>query len=489
MNRGLARGASAGSRRRARTYEASIEAYRAVGSRELAYALIGRGDVYRERGDLELSRVAYEEGLALAERSGDRQALVPGLYQLAKVLVGEDPTRSAALADRAVEYGWPDRAWALNAEGWIAWFRGDGPGAIESASAAAARPAMPAIDSASPRRSSCGRPRRTIRAPQRAGWRRRSGSGSRSGTGSTRPSPASPWPGVPAAPRHAPTRKRQRPGSSMGVRASPVGPAGLLTALARRAPDPIEIRTLGGFRVLRDGEVVALEEWHSRKARDLLKLLAARRGRPAAREILMEALWPDEEPGVLSNRLSVAISMLRVVLDPDKRHAAERFVISDKATASLDLEAVAVDVEAFFAHASAGFDLLRRGRPVDAAERLAAAEATYSGDFLEENPYDDWAVSLREQARSQYLAVARALARLAEAAGDADAEVRYWLRLLERDPFDEEGHLALIDAHVRRGALGESRHAYRRYAARMEEIDVEAAPFPQSGASRDAISS
>ena len=46
------------------------------------------------------------------------------------------------------------------------------------------------------------------------------------------------------------------------------------------APTPLAIQALGGFRVLRHGEPVPAEEWKSKKARDLLKILAARRGNP-----------------------------------------------------------------------------------------------------------------------------------------------------------------------------------------------------------------
>ena len=462
-------------------YEASTAIYRSLGSRELAYAVIGRGDVYRERGDLELSRIAYEEGLAISERSGDLQGLVPGLYQLAKVLVGDDPTRAAALADRAVAYGWPDRPWALNAKGWVAWFGGDRTTAAECATEAAdaAREigdrfglaealelwAMASSDQVEGRR----------RLETALGIWESIGNELHAATTRLALARRSSGPGARAEAESAEARLR-----SIGVRPSPVGPAGLLTALGQRAPDPIEIRTLGGFRVLRDGVVVSIEEWRSRKARDLLKLLVTRRGRPIPRETLMEALWPDEDPDLLSNRLSVAISMLRSLLDPAKAHDADRFVPSDKATVGLDLDAVAVDIEAFFAHAGAGADLLRRRRTEEASERLAAAEVMYSGEFLEENPYDDWTVSLREEARSTYLSVTRSLAEIARNANDADAEIRYWLRLLERDPYDEGAALALVEAHGRRGALGEARNAYRRYVARMAEIEVEPAPFPPS---------
>ena len=58
-------------------YQAAIALYRTIGTHEISYALIGRGDVHRERGELALARAFYEEGLAIAERSGDLQASSP----------------------------------------------------------------------------------------------------------------------------------------------------------------------------------------------------------------------------------------------------------------------------------------------------------------------------------------------------------------------------------------------------------------------------
>lgn len=67
----------------------------------------------------------------------------------------------------------------------------------------------------------------------------------------------------------------------------------------------LSISTLGLFALARDGSPVGRREWQSKKARDLLKLLITRRGRPAPRDWLMEVLWPGQDPGLLSNRLSV----------------------------------------------------------------------------------------------------------------------------------------------------------------------------------------
>ncbi len=50
--------------------------------------------------------------------------------------------------------------------------------------------------------------------------------------------------------------------------------------------------------------------------------------------------------------------------------------------------------------------------------------------------------------------------------------------MLERDPFDEGAHLRLVACLERAGRRGEARRRYRGYSARMQEIGVEPAPFP-----------
>ena len=191
----------------------------------------------------------------------------------------------------------------------------------------------------------------------------------------------------------------------------------------------------------------------------------------------MDALWPGEDPVKVRNRLSVALSTLRAVLDPDKRFEPDQFVRADRDCVSLDLDNLVVDVEIFVHEASAGL-ALRASQPGAASERLEYAESLYAGDFLEEDPYEDWAVAVREEARAAYIASARALAEDAGAAGEHSAAASYLLRVLERDAYDEQAHLALVTALATAGRHGEARRGYRRYAGRMAEIGVEPASFP-----------
>ena len=478
MNRGLAYWCLGRLEEASTDYEAAISIYRQTGTREICYAIIGRGDVHRERGNLAMARAAYEEGLQLAERSGDVQGLVPGLYQLAKVLVDEEPESARALAERAVSYGWPDLPWALNAAGWVALANGDLERATRLAgeASAAAREQrdrfglaesleLTALCAADPAE------RALLLEEALAIWREL-GNQLHEAEVELALARLSSGPAAQSAAERAERRLR-----TLGVRVSSGGPAALLRFVAPQTGNAVTVETLGGFRVRRHGTPIRHEEWRSKKARDLLKILLARRGHPTSRDYVMDALWPGEDPVKVRNRLSVALSTLRAVLDPDKRFEPDQFVRADRDCVSLDLDNLVVDVEIFVHEASAGL-ALRASQPGAASERLEYAESLYAGDFLEEDPYEDWAVAVREEARAAYIASARALAEDAGSAGEHSAAASYLLRVLERDAYDEQAHLALVTALATAGRHGEARRGYRRYACRMAEIGVEPASFP-----------
>jgi len=243
------------------------------------------------------------------------------------------------------------------------------------------------------------------------------------------------------------------------------------------APGHVAIQALGVFQVCLRHKAVSSSAWQSKKARDLLKILVAKRGHPATRDALMEALWPEQDPRRTANRLSVALSTARAVLEPGHRFDANRFIRADRATVRLDLEHISCDVERFLHLAQDGLARQRAGWLEGAAELLEAAYEAYTGDFLEEDPYEEWAASLREEARAEYLAVAGALAELADARGDDRKAIAYRLCLLAHDPYDERAHLTIVAAQQAAGRHGEARRTYDRYRARMAEIGVRPAAF------------
>jgi DNA-binding SARP family transcriptional activator len=233
----------------------------------------------------------------------------------------------------------------------------------------------------------------------------------------------------------------------------------------RRSGEPpaLSIRTLGGFRVERDGEPVDSSQWRSKKSRQLFKMLLARYDRPVHREQLIDALWPDETEGNLGNRLAVAASTIRAVLDPDKEHPSDRFLSGNAETLRLGTEHMWIDVVEFFR-------LVESGSSGDHTA-LEQAVDLYRGDFLEEDRYEDWAQPLREAARAAYVAVLRKRADV-EGERSVDEGIAAQLRILEVDPWDEAAHLAIVSALRSAGRHGEAQRAYHRYEARMRELGL-----------------
>jgi DNA-binding SARP family transcriptional activator len=130
-------------------------------------------------------------------------------------------------------------------------------------------------------------------------------------------------------------------------------------------------------------------------------------------------------------------------------------------------------VERFLAEADHGLRLHERGESAGALEALAAAERAYTGDFLEDEPYDESTVAVRESARATYLHGVRVLAELYRRAGDGAGCLRSLHRILDKDPYDEPCHREIIRLLEASGSHGEARRARERYAAAMRDLDLD----------------
>ena len=455
--------------------EASKELFQRLGSRMVAYPLGRLGDVYQTRGETALARAVFGEAITQAEIASDVQGLVPALCGLARVVMADEPEEAERLVERALSFD-PgiESPQVLLTAGWVALSRGRRDDTLEHAASAtteagARRDRHALAESLELRALATSDRARAVRWLEEAAgiWRDV---------------------GNPADQARVELEAALLTGNSVAARAAEgrlraIGARGYRSAVSLLSPRedmaPIAVQSLGRFRVFRAGEPVPLAAWQSRKARDLFKMLVGRRGRSTPRDVLMEALWPGQSPARLGNRLSVLLSTVRSVLDPDKRYDPDHFVVADRNAVWLDAEHLSLDVAEFLAAANEAFESRRTGE-ASAHDRLLAAEALYAGDFLEEDAYEDWAIGVREESRAVYMQLARVLADDALRTGDTDAATRYHLRILERDPYDERAHLGLVTTLVATGRHGEARRCFRVYCARMDEIGVESAPFPTS---------
>lgn len=451
-----------------RQYERAISLGRRMGSRRSAAAQLGLGEVYRRRGWSEQARTAYETAVRLAEEAGNNQVLVCGLAGLALALGAGDLKAAEHAADRAVELATPGvLATALVARGSVAAHAVDagsvGELAEQAIVAARAEGDRASLAFALELRAAVHPDGARVHAALREALAIWTDAGAE----------------VEAARiacligdlRSASTDDRLAALIAAETLAA-VGAVRPVAPAVDRAGTAVAIRVFGRFEVLLDGVAVPAGQWQSRKARDLLRILVARRGRPVSRDELSELLWPDDRPDRTGHRLSVLLSIVRGVFDPCRALAVDHYLVADQSSVVLNVHRIDIDVESFLAEVSHGRGLRERGADTQAYTLLAAAEARYRADVFEDEPYADWALPLREQARAAYVHALRLLASTAGALGDPAAATAYLLRLLTLDPYDEGAYAALVRTHSNAGQHGEAQRAYRRYRKAMTDIGV-----------------
>ena len=207
-------------------------------------------------------------------------------------------------------------------------------------------------------------------------------------------------------------------------------------------------------------------------------MLACRGDRGIGRERLGALVWPDAS--AVGNRLSVALSHVRSVLDPGRR-LTDSVVVSDGGVVRLDLRHVSVDLVDFTDAARAALAAAKAGS-ARAVPLLEGAAALHTGELLEDaDGVDrvDWVLAEREEVELLGREVLHTLAGLL-AAGTEPAEALHWYaRLLAHDPYDEATYGALVSLLVSLGRYGEARRHHRTYVLRMDELGVPATSWDE----------
>lgn len=219
-------------------------------------------------------------------------------------------------------------------------------------------------------------------------------------------------------------------------------------------PPALQFTVLGDFRVKRGHWSIEDEAWDRRIAQRLVRYLLATRGSAVSEDVLLETFWADVEDGKARQRLRVAVSCARAVLDVP---GAESVIESAEHTLRLRLrDADTVDAERF---AQAAADALCHDGPETRA-LLEQAVRLWTGEPLPQERYSDWAAPWRDRLFDTYREVLARLATTCTDHGDHAAAAEAARKLVGQDPLDEDAHGLLIRAYARAGRRA---HALRQY--------------------------
>ena len=192
-----------------------------------------------------------------------------------------------------------------------------------------------------------------------------------------------------------------------------------------------EVRVLGTFAVTIDGAAVSVDAWRSRRAADVVKVLAIEPSHALHREQVMDLLWPGLNADAAAANLRKALHYARRAMASDEAVVVREGMLVLWPDGTLD-----VDLDEFEQRTAAAL-------ASDDSDACAETAALYGGELLPADRYEPWADEARNRARDRYLSLLRV-------AG-------LWTRVLEIDPSDEPAHRALmrrfIDGGDRRGAI------------------------------------
>ena len=223
----------------------------------------------------------------------------------------------------------------------------------------------------------------------------------------------------------------------------------------------VQVRLLGDFVVLVDGEPKPAGRWSRRHGAALVKLLAlSPRGR-LHRDRIVDALWPDAT-------LDVALPRLHKAAHYARRDLGDRgaVVLQDEVVALFPHATLEVDAVTFEAAADAALAT----RPVSPEACTKALRC--AGELLPEDLTEWWLDEPRERLRLRVAQLLRG--------------ARRWADLLRIDPVNEEAHVELLREAVVSGYRTDALRHYTRLE-RLLDTEFGISPGPEAIALRERV--
>ncbi len=251
----------------------------------------------------------------------------------------------------------------------------------------------------------------------------------------------------------------------------------------------LRIYVLGHFRIeQRSGDEwvpVTNRTWQRRRARSLLGCLLSHSNRRLGREQAMEALWPALDIETAANRLNGAVHEVRQVLEPGiSRPAASRMLRLERDMLMLaDASLIWVDAEAFEKLLNKVNTLTDN---IQVEQVIEEALNLYSGDYLLEELYSEWAAPRRESLRRSWMGLLLKLAELRAGRGALTGAIEPLDRLLTNDPTHETAVRRLMEILTQLDRRGEAFRVYQRLVETLRG-EYESEPLPETMALYQAL--
>jgi DNA-binding SARP family transcriptional activator len=249
----------------------------------------------------------------------------------------------------------------------------------------------------------------------------------------------------------------------------PPAPTGAAEEEGGALSPTLAIYCLGLFQVYHDDQLIT--DWHSLKGLAILKYLIAHHGTTITKDTLMDVFWPNADAEAARRNLHQALYSLRQVLKqghPDFQH-----ILFENDCYLLNPELrIWIDYQEFEMRVETCRRLERAGAGAAAMTEYSIAESLYQGDFLEEDPYEDWPQQQREHLRNLYLDVADRLTAYLVEHGDYVAVIALCQKILSCDHYHEEAYRRLMQCYIARGQRHLAIRQYQMCVKALGELEL-----------------
>jgi predicted ATPase/DNA-binding SARP family transcriptional activator len=253
------------------------------------------------------------------------------------------------------------------------------------------------------------------------------------------------------------------PPSPSEMPASLVLPAPSPDALAAEAVPTLRVRTLGGFAVWREGNPLALGGWGAQRAGELFKWLLGTANHRLTREQAIDRLWPETSAETAAVNLRVLVHRLRRALG-EASGIAESVLHYDGRSLALAPGEPApwLDADAFAQAAATAL-------ATHSAGLCRMALAYYQGEYLPEDPYEEWAIARREELRLLHLKLLLHLADCALRIGEGEEAAGCFQTILAADSSNEEAAVGLMRLRIAAAQPAAALRVYYRLVEALRE--------------------
>jgi DNA-binding SARP family transcriptional activator len=220
------------------------------------------------------------------------------------------------------------------------------------------------------------------------------------------------------------------------------------------APDPLHVKLLGEFQLMKGERIIPGSSWRRKAAKSLFKYLICHNDVEIPVEHLISVLYDCLEFADARKLLHQAVTVIRKILEPGitpKRESRYlkyhdgiyRFLLPKDS--SIDV----AEFERFCQAARAAKDEKDTHLAVDLYSK---AIGLYKGEFLANDPYDAWALAIRERIGGLYRSALHETATDHFQRFDFDSCIQILQRLIENDIWREEAYLLMMRCYF---ALGD----------------------------------